>query len=67
MANFSLCGNDRQTSLLHQQHVPAGINQNDEDKYWVMRWSVSFQNEEWSGGAMVLDKLSVPGHPTILD
>ena len=27
---------------------------------------VSFENGGWSGGEMVLDKLPVPGHPTIL-
>ena len=26
-----------------------------------------FENGEWSGGAMVLGKLPVPGHPTDLD
>ena len=31
----------------------------------IVGWKLSFSVRGWSGGAMVLGKLSVPGRPTI--
>ena len=54
------------------QCIDEGLNHIDKGKriqtviQYILYWLYSFTVRGWSGGAMVLGKLPVPGRPTIL-